>query len=162
MLRRQTEALLARSAQSLRACGQGPLLEPAPRRAVLGHRDVWFIERVASGLARRGVETTACSDNGADLVGIAVAEQPDLVLVEQQLRMMPGCRVVEEVLRYCSRAVVVAQVPSGEDVAAMVDAGAVAVFTRQVTPADVAAELGRLLLAPAVGTPSTGPTRRTL
>lgn len=145
VLRRQTEALLARSAQTLQASGRTTMTDPAPCRAIVGHRNAWFTGRLAAGLTEFGIVDLTCHDNGAEVVGAAVVEQPDLVLVEQHLAMMRGYDVVRQLRHYCTGTVVAAQVPYAEDVEAMVDAGAVAVFTRQVPPAQVAAELGRLL-----------------
>ncbi len=51
----------------------------------------------------------ASSGNGADAVGTVVAEQPDLLLVEDLLAMVPGELVVREAARFSPSTVVRAQ-----------------------------------------------------
>lgn len=149
VLRRQHAALIARTHEQLRASGD--VLGTRPGRSVmLAHRDDWFVERVAAGLAGAGVQVCGRWDNGADAVGAAVADQPDLLLVEDALAMVNGPEVVREVLRYCPTTVVVAQVAYADRVGAMLDAGAAAVWTRRTPPADVVSGMRQLLeLVPA-------------
>ena len=142
--RRQHDALVARSHAQLRASGD-LLHQRAPRRAVLVHRSEWFLAKVSALLAVSGVEVVAQLENGADAIGAAVAEQPDLVLVEDTLAIVPGEQVVRAVRGYCPGTLVVAQVAYGDSVAAMLDAGAATVFTRQVPPADVVRDLLELV-----------------
>jgi len=54
------------------------------------------------------------------------------------LPMLSGVDVVREVRAYAPGTVVAAQVAYDEDVAEMLDAGARAVYTRRVPPAEVA------------------------
>ena len=144
VLRREHEAVIRRAHEHLQASGQ-LLHDLAPRRAVLAHRDDWFFRRVAEALEGRGVEVVAGTDNGADAVGLVVAEQPDIVLVEDALAMLTGEEVIREVRRFAPATVVTAQAAHGDRVRLLLDAGAARVFTRQVPPADAAASLLELV-----------------
>ena len=119
---------------------------PAAGRVVLAHRNEWFAGKLSDALRRAGLSVVTWARNGADAVGAALAEQPDLLLVEDRLPMVPGEDVVRQARRYCPDTVVAAQVDYSDRVTALRDAGASAVFTRQVPPADVAARLHDLVL----------------
>ena len=144
VLRREHEALVARAHEQLRASG-GLLHATAARRVVLAHRNAWFLDKVSGVLEADGWEVAARVENGADAVGVAVAEQPELLLVEDTLAMVPGEQVVREVRQYCPHTTVAAQVAYGDRVGAMLDAGASEVFTRKVPPVEVAARLLELV-----------------
>lgn len=143
VVRREHAALVARAHAQLRATGD-LLAEQVPCRAVLAHRSPWFAEAVAEVLRDGGIEVLAGLDDGADLVGTAVAEQPDLVLIDEDLGAE---RLVREVREYCPSTLVAAQVSGGARVGALLDAGAATVFTRQVPPAEVGLRLRELLSA---------------
>ena len=146
VLRREHDAVVHRAHEQLRLTGA--LLRGTPqRRVVIAHRNEWFVGKVSHALRDSGVLVVAQVDNGADAVGIAVAEQPDLVLVEDTLAMVPGEQVVRDVLSYCPSTVVAAQVAYGDRVAHFLDAGAAAVFTRSVPPADAARSMVGLFTA---------------
>ncbi len=144
VLRREHAALIARSQQqlasSLRLSGPGC-------RVVLAHRNEWFVGVVADLVRARGLDVVAEVDNGADAVGTVVAEQPDLLLVEDLLAMLPGEQVVREVVRFSPSTLVVAQVAYGDRVGDLLDAGADAVVTRQVPPREVAQKMWELVSA---------------
>jgi CheY-like chemotaxis protein len=144
VLRRQHDALLARTAQQL-ADSARVLRTTAPRRAVLVHRDEWFRGRVAAALVARGVDVVSELDNGADAVGCVVAEQPDLLLVEDRLPMLSGEQVLAEVRAYSPSTRCGAAVEHDGRGAALLSAGAAAVWSRRVPPVDVALGLGRLV-----------------
>jgi hypothetical protein len=146
VLRREHDAVVRRSHEQLRVTGA--LLQGAPeRRVVIAHRNEWFAGKVADALLDHGLLVVAQVDNGADAVGIAVAEQPDLLVVEDTLAMVPGEQVVREVRSYCPDTVVAAQVAYGDRVAPLLDAGAAAVFTRRVAPLDAVRSMLDLLPA---------------
>ncbi|MBW3611859.1 MAG: hypothetical protein KY438_10085, partial [Actinobacteria bacterium] len=69
-----------------------------------------------------GVRVVARLDNGADALGVVVAEQPDLVLVEESLAMLPGQEVVREIRQFSPHTLVVAQVAYGDRAGQMLDA----------------------------------------
>jgi hypothetical protein len=146
VLRREHDAVVRRAHEQL--CLTGALLRGTPeRRVVIAHRNEWFVGKVAHALQDQGVLVVAQVDNGADAVGIAVAEQPDLLMVEDTLAMVPGEQVVRDVRSYCPDTLVAAQVANGDRVGPLLHAGAAAVFTRQVPPLDAVRSMLALLEA---------------
>lgn len=144
VLRRQHEALVAHcDEQSMTACK--PALSLADRRVVIAHRNEWFSGKVAAGLTELGLRVVATTGSGADAVGVAVAEQPDLMLVEDVLPMTTGVQVVRQVRRFSPGTLVAAQVGYGDGMPPLLDAGAAAVFVRSIPPGDVATRLLELL-----------------
>ena len=146
VVRREHEALIARTDAQLRASG-GLLASRAEHTVLLAHRNAWFLDRVEEGLAASGLRVVARLDNGADAVGAAVAEQPDVLLVEEMLAMVPGDQVLRDVRRWCPTTQVLAQVMHGDHVRRFVDAGASVVVTRAARPGDVARALTELVSA---------------
>ena len=144
VLQREHEALVAHVDRQLAETG-GPWRTRARRRVLLAHRNAWFAGKVAESLAAYDVHVVAQLDNGADAIGVAVAEQPDVVLVEDALPMVPGARVVAEVRDLCPGTTVAAQVEHSGRIAALLEAGATAAFDRRQSPADVALCLLELL-----------------
>ena len=114
-------------------------------RAVLVHRRAWVRDQVAGRLAEHGVVVVAELDNGADAIGVAVVEQPDLVLVEDALPMVGGLEVIRAVKSYCGAVRIAAHVEGEGTVAALVEAGAQVVFTRRTSPADIGRQLAALV-----------------
>jgi CheY-like chemotaxis protein len=147
VLRRQHDAVVSRAHEQLRLSGQ-LLRSTAERRVVLASRNDWLVGKLQRALEDRGVHVVARTDNGADAVGLVVAEQPDLVLVEDTLAMMAGLEVIREIRQFSPETVVTAQTASGARVGQLRDAGAAAVFTRQMPPDVVAQSLLRLVGAP--------------
>lgn len=145
VLRRQHQAVVARAHAQLRATGDVLHVRPGAARIVLAHRSAWFLDRVAAALEGAGLDVVARLDGGAEAVGLSVCEQPDLVLVEDTLTTVPGEEVVRELVDLCPQSRVVAQCAYGDRVGPLLEAGAAAVFTRQVPPADVAAAVAQLL-----------------
>lgn len=146
VIRRQHEALINRTAEQMRQSRQ--LLGPrSTARAVLVHRNEWFKEKVTDGLRGYGIEVVARLENGADAVGVVVAEQPDLLLVEDRLPMIGGLEVLREVARYAPRTLTAAQVEYDASIGEVLHAGARTAFTRRVPPADVAHDLHLLVSA---------------
>lgn len=144
VLREEHRAIVASSQAQLRDSLE--LLETRPR-ALLAHRDGWFADRLRDELTTAGMAVLAVVENGAEAVGLAVAEQPDLVLVEDALPMLTGLDVVREVLACAPATVVGAQVAHDEGVPLMLDAGAAGVWVRRVPPAEVAHGLLGLVAA---------------
>lgn len=137
-------ALIARLDALLAADAQPLLTDPAPR-AVLVHRQEWFVRAVASALEDLGVRVLTTLSNGADAVGVLVAEQPELLLVEESLPMMSGRQVVAQAQRFAPATVLVAQVSCTADLGTFLDGGVRAAVARQVPPADVAQQMSALL-----------------
>jgi len=147
VLRRQHDAVISRAHAQLRVSGEA-LRSPAPWRAVIACRSSWFTDKVSRVLTRAAVDVVTHLDNGADAIGVVVAEQPDLLLVEDALLMVTGEEVVRESRTYSPGTRIGAQVAHGGRVGALLDAGADAVVTRQVPPFDVAQQLLALVGAP--------------
>lgn len=144
VLRRQHDAVIARSHEQLRASGQ-LLRSTAQRRAVLAHRSEWVVGKLAGALQERGVRVVGTTDNGADAVGLVVAEQPDVVLVEDTLAMLGGVEVIREVRRFAPDTVVVATASYSDRIALLLEAGATTVLTRRIPPQDVARSMLELV-----------------
>ncbi len=116
---------------------------------MLGHRSDWFAGTVATALTGAGVRVVAQVSNGADAVGICAAEQPDLLLIQDQLPMLLGPAAVQAVRTFSPATRVIAQVDHPARIGDLLDAGASAAFSRAVPPADIAATLLALLTADA-------------
>lgn len=139
-VRREVTALRARSAEHLRASGD--LLRERPRpRALLVHRQSWLSGKVSGALEAGGVSVLGVLDDGAEGVGWAVAEQPDLLLVEAMLPTLTGHEVVRRVRAFSPCTVVAVQVGYEDDVPAMLDAGAHLAVPRRVPPVELAAAM---------------------
>jgi hypothetical protein len=144
VVRRQHEAMLRRLDEHLAAGPRLPRSAAGPR-AVLVHRNEWFLGKLVDGLRGGGVDIVALLENGADAVGVAVAEQPDLLFVEDKLPMISGPEVLRQVARFAPGTVTAAQVEHEGAVTDALEVGARAAFARRVPPADVARELCRLV-----------------
>ena len=144
VIRTEHRAIVARTDAHLRSSVE-LLRGTAPRRAIVVHRNSWFTEKVCSDLVARQIVVVATLTNGAEAVGAVVAEQPDLLLVEDSLPMLSGEDVLREVRRFAARTRVGVQVAYDDRVAAVLEAGADTVYTRRVPPTDVAQGLAELL-----------------
>lgn len=143
-LRRAHEAMLARAADFL-ANQSDPILMPLPRRAVIAHRQEWFVRQVTEALREHGIMVLAGTDNGADALGFVVAEQPDLLLVEDKLAVLSGEELVAEAALFAPNTIVAVQVSDNGGIVHMLDVGARNAFVRQVPPADVADSLAQMV-----------------
>lgn len=143
VVRRQHEAILRCLDDELTSSPRVPRSAAGPR-AVLVHRNEWFLGKVVEGLRSGGVEVIALLENGADAVGVAVAEQPDLLFVEDKLPMISGAEVIRQVTRLAPNTLAAAQVAHEAAVTEALEIGARAAFARRVPPADVARDLCRL------------------
>lgn len=146
VLRRQHDAVIARADEQLRACG-AVLQGRAQRRVVLAHRNDWFLREVARAVSATDVAVLAQLDNGADVVGLVVAEQPDAVLVEDALAMGRADDVLREIRTFSPSTLVAVHAADGDRGRTLVGAGAAAVFPRRTPPREVAGRLLALLSA---------------
>lgn len=144
VLREQHATIIARTTAQLRDAGDLLLSRP-PLRAVIAHRNDWFAHKISAGLHAGGVQVIARVANGAQAVGCAVVEQPDLLLVEDVLPMLSGVDVVREVRGYAPATRIGAHVAYPEHAVGLLDAGADAAWSRQVPPVDVSHGLLSLL-----------------
>ena len=144
VVRRQHEALVRRTEEQLAASAR-VRRSTGPARAMVVHRSDWFKDRLVEALLSGGVEVIARLENGADGVGVAVAEQPDLIVVEDKLPMISGEEVVRQVRHFSPMTLTAVQVSYDDAVATAVEAGAHTAFPRRVPPADVARDLCALV-----------------
>jgi hypothetical protein len=129
VLQRQQSALKARA--RTRAT-------QAALRAVVAHRHPWFLEKVVELLQAADVAVVEHHlENGADAIGVTVAEQPELFLVEDGLLMVPGDEVVRQTRRFCPDTLIAAQTPHADRLGLLLEAGANTVATRLVPPDEV-------------------------
>jgi DNA-binding NarL/FixJ family response regulator len=112
---------------------------------VVAHRHAWFAGKVTELLEARGVRVLGSTVVGPEAVGWAVADQPDLVVVDDTLAMLPGRQVVRQLRRLCPHAVVAAQTATSDGVAPLLEAGASTVHVRAVPPDVVVDEALALL-----------------
>ena len=145
VIRAEHRAIVARTDAHLRSSVE-LLQRNAPRRAIVVHRNSWFTQKVCADLVARQIDVVATLTNGAEAVGAVVAEQPDLLLVEDTLPMLSGEDVVREVRQFAPGTRVGAQVAYDDRIAAILEAGADTAYTRRVPPVDVATGLVALLL----------------
>lgn len=125
--------------------------------AVVAHRHEWLRRQVVTGLREQGIDVVVETDNGADVLGVVLAERPGVVVVDELLAMRTGLDTVRELRTVAPLLPIAATVAFDEGVAAMLDAGATAVFTRRTPPADLVDELA--VLARAGHVPPVGPQR---
>lgn len=142
--RREHQAMVSRTQEHLRDSAR-VLRGAAARRAVVVHRSDWFKDRVCAVLEENGITVVTRLDNGADAVGICIAEQPDLLLVEDSLPMLSGAQVVRKVRTWSPWTISAGHVAHDERIATLIEAGAISAWTRRMPPADVGRELVKLL-----------------
>jgi CheY-like chemotaxis protein len=135
VLRRTHDAIKGRCARGLGA--EVEAMRSSGPTAVIAHRHVWFVDKVALLLGERGIAVVACTDNGAEALGAVVAEQPDIVLVGDRLAMMSGHVLLAETRRFAPSALRSVQASDQQQADALQDA-ADAVFLRHHPPAVVA------------------------
>lgn len=144
ILRREHHALIDRAHQHLQASCDLLVGTIAPR-ALVAHRAGWFADKLVALLEQAELEVVEQVDNGADAIGIAVVEQPDLLFVEDGLLMVTGEEVVREARRFCPQTRIGAQVEHVSRIEALLEAGADAVATRQTPPLEVSEQLLTLI-----------------
>jgi DNA-binding response OmpR family regulator len=142
-LQRTQQALLGRADRTVQE--SAALLRARPARAMLVHRNQWLRTKLSVGLRAEGLDVLGEFEDGADGLGSAIAEQPDLLVVEDRLPSLSGLEVVRQSQHYLPRAVVAAQVEDERGVAPMLEAGAQAVFSRRVPPALLAEQIADYL-----------------
>jgi CheY-like chemotaxis protein len=146
VLRRQHRALVEATERQLRDTGDPLSSAPAPR-VVVAHRNDWFKDKVGQGLRTRCMQVVAELSNGADAVGVVLAEQPELLLLEDKLPMLGALEVLAEVRRWAPQTLVAVQVANDWEIGAFLEAGACTAFTRRIPPADIADALCSMLAA---------------
>lgn len=137
---RQRQAIVEWTSRQLQE-SERPLHLTAEQRAVIVHRKDWFKDKLTTELEAGGITVVASLENGADAVGVVVAEQPDVLLVEDKLPMVNGLDVARAARQYAPRTRVVAQVANNAEIGPFLDAGAATAYLWSVPPADIAADL---------------------
>jgi len=141
-LRRTSSALLA---------GQGCLaVSPRRPRAVVAHRNRWLRARLAEEFEPLGISVIGEGEDGAVAVAIAVAEQPELLVLEDRLPWVTPLEVVEQMRRFASHTAVVVQLEDSAEAADLLAAGATAVFSRGLRPVELCACCADVLVAGAL------------
>jgi DNA-binding response OmpR family regulator len=108
---------------------------------VLAHRNEWLSGKVSSRLQQRGVLVVGVFRDGADAAGTIVAEQPELVFLEDRLPSLTGGDLLRRVRDFSPLSVIGAQVEDSRGIAPLIDLGAHAVFTRRIPPLEIADQL---------------------
>lgn len=121
-----------------------PMRLPGPT-AVIAHRHAWFVSKLAALLDGHGVTVLACTDNGAEALGVIVAEQPDVLFFGDPLAMMTGPALMAETRLYAPGTLLAVQASDPQEADAL-RAAADAVFLRQHPPGIVAKALVELQL----------------
>jgi hypothetical protein len=137
---RQRQALLGWTERQLRESDRMLRSLPATR-VVIAHRHDWFKGKLTGGLQAGGATVVADLENGADALGVVIAEQPDFLVVQDRLPMVSGLDLTGEVCRYAPSTVVVVQVTNDWEVGPFLDAGAATVYNRRTPPADIVSEI---------------------
>lgn len=137
--RRQHDVIIDRCGADLLASGTA---RPPMASAVVAHHHTWSSGKLVEALDERGIIVLAAVDDGAEAVGVCVAEQPTLLIVGEHLIMQSGEEVVREVRRFCPSTIAAGYVVE-QALVALLDAGTTHLFTRGVDPAVVVSELAK-------------------
>lgn len=135
-LRRMHEAVVAQADRPV----AGPWGDLS-RTALLVVSDASFGRAVRRLLEEQGVSVIGVTAIGPEAVGWAVAQQPDLLVIEASLIELDGEDTVRHVRRFCPHATIAARVEHSSAISDMLDAGADASYVRSVSAADLVREL---------------------
>ncbi len=130
--------------------------QPLPRRPmiVVAHRQPWWRDEVRDALDSAGLCVDFVLQDGADVVAVLVAEQPEVVLAEDHLPTVTGIDLVRRASVLSPDSFIALLVPDDHALQEALGAGARAAYTRQVPPADIAHDI-QLRLAPAPQPPAS-------
>lgn len=115
-------------------------------RVVLAHRHSWYRGKVAQELALRGFDVIASLEDGVQASAAVILDQPDLLLVEDRLPGLTGAEIVHRARRFSPGTLPAGQIAGPETMPELLDAGAMVVFSRRISPAEVAESLSGCLL----------------
>lgn len=104
----------------------------------------WMRTALRGSLERAGYGPVEVVEDGATALGAVVAQQPDVVLVQQQLPWLDGLEVARQLKLYAPDTLVVVQLDQQHAEKEARSAGAVLVLTRTERPQDVVAKLLQL------------------
>ena len=126
---RQVEALRRRTEQSLTASRQ--VITAGAPRVLVAQRQSWTGAALCSALlALRGDAYVVQAVDGAEAVGIAIADQPDLLVLDDRLPLMNADEVIPAVRQFSARTLVAVAASTRQEVTAALDAGAGYAFVR--------------------------------
>lgn len=114
-------------------------------RVVVAHRQAWLRSRLVDCLAEHGMHVVAEVEDGADTLGVALVGQPDVVVLEDRLPSVTVREVLQGVQEFAPETLAVVQVDSDDQADALLGAGAAAVVSRRVPPAELCAQVAALL-----------------
>ncbi len=138
---REQQRLAAEERTQRRLVESGePLQVVQPLRALVAHRQEWFRDRAAETLLSFGVDVVGRCDNGATAVGIAAAEQPDVVLLSDVLSMQSCDEVIADLRAVSPSTLIGVQGPNALRLAELLEIGADVMFGA-VLPEKAAHEL---------------------
>lgn len=120
--------------------------DSAPR-VVVAHGLGWFAERLKAALTDRGAQVVSRLEDGADALGVTIAEQPDLVVLQDVMVRLPAETVLTELRRFAPHTVIAVQVEGSARAQVLHDVGAHAPFARTLPPDEVAGCLLDVLAA---------------
>ena len=117
--------------------------QPLPRRPmiVVAHRQPWWRDKARDALDSAGLCVDFILQDGADVVAVLVAEQPEVVLAEDRLPTVTGIDLVRRARALSPDSFIALQVADEQALQETLDAGARAAYTRQVPPADIAHDI---------------------
>ena len=148
---RRTLEAISSAIRSRTALGQeddnAPKSKPGSLRAVVAHRNPWFVQTLSAVLAEYGVHMVDQLVNGAEAIGVTIAEQPDLLVIEDAMALLTGVQAVQLAGRYAPRTLTAVQVGHRERIQRLLEAGADVAFVRSVPLRDVAGDLTALVEA---------------
>ncbi|MCW2544344.1 MAG: hypothetical protein JWM40_1896 [Frankiales bacterium] len=115
------------------------------RRAVVAHRQDWVREKLSLSLSDHDIDVLTAVEDGAEALGVTIAAQPELVILESRLPSLLAVDLVRDIRTFAPGTLIAAQVESDQEVASLVDAGARALFGRQVRPTQLAEQVADYL-----------------
>jgi DNA-binding NarL/FixJ family response regulator len=108
---------------------------------------------VARDLTEAGYEVVAVAGDGAGAVRRAAASRPDVVVLDLHLPDLPGVAVIQGLLPFCARVLVLSASGEQQDVLDAVKAGATGYLVKSAGRAEFLAAVGRTAAGDAVFTP---------
>jgi len=120
-------------------------------RAVVVHREPSFRAELEEALAGRGLRIVGGGKDGAVALALAVVEQPDLLVLDDDLPSLDTAELLAAVRRFAPLTAVLVRTDGGQETAALLAAGASAVLSRQLGPGAVGASCAELVSRPLPG-----------
>lgn len=130
---RRAEAL-ARMAEVAAEQQTQPTGPPSRPRVLIAYQQPWFAEAPTHCLQRQDIDVVGVVTDGAQAVGLAVAAQPDVALIDAVLSRMSGIEVLRDLQTFAAQIRTVMRVAHDNDVHAMLQAGATAAWLRTCSP----------------------------